>query len=153
MAIWVVILSAIIVYKNANSPHDIYAVFGKRESYQFFLENLYVIPFVFILLIGSQQLVILMDIRTDDTLISLREQWLTDESIALLKEQNIELYSKIERTYTKLVEGGAANIGNALTLIFKVVAVGLSLMIPVYLLMHFIVGFLLSKVLKKKFLS
>jgi hypothetical protein len=149
--LWDVVLGSVIVYRRANSSQDAFSIFGKKEVIQTCFEMLPAVPFFILIWLTGPVLVNILDINNDMKLDAARQNWLSNESVISLKDQNPDIYSRINEKYLhttdKTMIGTFANWWGMFT---KVFVWSFCALVPVYMLLQYFTGFILYKLLKRK---
>jgi len=148
--LWVLILHAMVVLKNANSPQDAYCVFGKKEFIHSCIELVYLIPFLIMLNYGLTHLPGTFTINSDEQLKELKQEWHSDEAVKSLNLSYPEHFKIINNEIINLTTY-KENASKQFMLSFsKTMIYSICILIPFMLLLQYFAGFWLFKLLKRK---
>ncbi|MCX6335411.1 MAG: hypothetical protein NT092_14120 [Bacteroidia bacterium] len=150
-AVWDVLLGSIIVFRRANSPQDAFCIFGKKEVIQTCFEVLASIPFFILVYFSGPIVTNILNINDDKNLISARQEWISNEAVNSMKDQNPEIYSKINDKFLHITDKNLLRMyGNWWDTFSKVIVYSVLGLVLVYVLLQYFTGFLLYKLLKRK---
>ena len=149
--LWDVVLGCIIVFRRANSSQDAFSIFGKKEVLQTCFEVVPVIPFIILIYFSAPFVSEILDINADKNLIELRQNWISNEAIIELEDRNPKLYSYINNKYLYLTDETMIGTFSSWWVLFsKVIVWSFCSLIPLYMLLQYLAGFLLYKLLKRR---
>lgn len=149
--LWDVILGSLIVYRRANSVQDAFSIFGKKEVIQTCFEIVPVIPFIILMYLTMPVVTNILDLNNDKHIVSLRQQWISNEAVISLKDKNPDLYSAVNDKYLRLTDRTMIGSFSSWWVLFsKVVVWSFCALVPVYMLLQYFTGFVLYKLLKRK---
>ncbi len=154
IALWDLILGVFIVLKNANSPHDAFCLFGKKEVIQSCINYIPLIPFIILMFWGFPYLIHKKNINSDEKLIALRQEWVSNEAVVSLQNQNPDIYSVLR---TELLgssdpssEGNSVKKNNTYLLYMKVFIYSMCIIYPLTMVLQYYIGIWLFKLLKRR---
>lgn len=147
--LWELILGAIIVYRNANSPLDAFCLFGKKEVIQSCINYSFVIPFIVLMFICVPLFIKMKNVSSDEKLIAFRQEWISNKSVVSLQSNSPGLYSDLSK---KLIEAGnkPPKLTPEFTLYFKVFIYSVCISYALMLLLQYYIGSWLYNLLKRR---
>jgi hypothetical protein len=148
--LWILILHAIVVLKNANSPQDAFCVFGKKEFIHSCIELIYLIPFLILMYFGITHLSDFLNIDSDKELIALKQEWFSNADLITMKITDIEHYNIINSEILDFTTDKEDLFKPFLLSFSKVMIYSLCILFPLMLLLQYFAGFWLFKLLKKR---
>jgi hypothetical protein len=149
--LWDLLLGGIIVYKRAHSTNDAYCIFGKKEVIQSSFELMSAIPVLIFFFFSGTLVNKVMDINSDKKLIVLVNEWNANESASSIRGQNLEIYSRINNYYVRVTDKSKLQIfSKGWTKMSRALVYSICILFPFYMLIQYLTGFLLYKLLKRK---
>jgi hypothetical protein len=148
-ALWDLILGVIIVIKNANSPLDAFCLFGKKEVIQSCINYIPLIPFIILMSFGVPYLVKKKNINSDEKLISLRQEWVSNKAVVSLQNQDPGIYSVLRTELIGSSDNNSIKTDNTAYLTFmKVFIYSICIIYTLMLVLQYYMGYWLFKWLK-----